>query len=82
MRVLLCFGLFIISASVFSKEDGTLKNFNKQMNHNIEEVLESNPQIYETRNIDRRPASVKVQDPDSIESLDEAQEQANSLKPW
>ncbi len=73
-----------MSFSLFAKNDANFKNFNKKMNQNIDEVLEQNPHLYETKPIGgRQPASVHMIDAeDSTDKLDDVVEQADTHTSW
>jgi len=77
--VLLC---LIFSSVLIARNDVDLSSFNKEMQQNMDEVIQDNPQIYETRNPGRTPASVEATEIDTTEQLDEFQEQASGQKSW
>lgn len=74
----------LITYSAFAKEAGSLKDFNKAVGENISDVLSENPQMYETKPVGRKPASVNrpIQDAKSVEKLDEVIEQADTHTSW
>ncbi len=69
---------------VFARRDVDLKTFSKKMNHNIDWVLEDNPEVYETKPIHRGPASVTPVENEekNRDKLDEIEEQANTHTKW
>lgn len=71
--------LTLCSATAFSK--GVI-DFNKELNQNIEQTLKDNPEVYETRKINRGPASVFPAEVEEFEKRreDEAQK-LNSIEP-
>ena len=79
--VLLC---LIFSTVLIARNDVDFSSFNKEMIHNMDEVIEDNPEIYETKNPGRVPASVKPNevDIDTTEKLDKFQEQVSGPKSW
>jgi hypothetical protein len=82
MKLLLVFTFLFGSFSLFAKKDIDFKSFNKQVNKNIDEVIQENPQLYETKELVRKPASVELVEPESTDKLDEIQEQADSHMGW
>jgi hypothetical protein len=70
------------TAMSWAKPDINFKSFNKTVNHNIDQTIQDNPQMYETKPISRRPASVKFIEPESTDKLDAIEEQADSHISW
>lgn len=51
--------MIVATTFAFAKRDVDMSKFNKELNKNIDTVIEHNPQMYETKTIQtRRPASV------------------------
>lgn len=77
-------GLLILSIAAIAKDEKKLKQFNKKLLGEMEQVLNDNPETYEKDvKIDRRsPASVVGKAQENIEILDEVEEQANTSKEW
>jgi hypothetical protein len=73
--VLLCL-IAILSVSIWARNDIDLSSFNKEMVKNIQEVLDENPQLYETKDPIRKPASVEPAHKVTTENLDDFEEQA------
>lgn len=82
MRFLLFISLLVCSSSGFSKSEANFKSFNKEMNKHLDEVIEENPQMYETKSMERKPASVKKVEPESTEKLDAIDEHADTHMGW
>ena len=75
-----CFSLPLLG---FSRPDIEFKNFQEKLNSNMHEVLEENPQMYEKKDIHRKPASVERYEEDkTIDKLDGIDEQADTHLSW
>ena len=82
MKKLLLLICLVFSTVLIARTDIDLSSFNKHMIQNMNEVIEDNPEIYETKNPGRVPASTKAVEIDTTDKLDEFQEQANGQKSW
>ena len=82
MKKLLLLICLVFSTVLIARTDIDLSSFNKHMLQNIDEVIEDNPEIYETKNPGRVPASTKAVEIDTADKLDEFQEQASGQKSW
>ena len=70
---------------VFAKESVDFNKFNKEMMKDITNVLHDNPELYETKPINRKPASVEEihkKKNETTEKLDRFSEQADGVKSW
>ena len=76
--------ILIASGITLAKKAVDFKTFNKAVGENISDTIESNPQMYETKPLDRKPASVEQVDPvlKSTDKLDEVVEQADTHTSW
>ena len=75
-----CFSLPLIG---LARPDIEFKNFQEKLNSNMQEVLEENPQMYEKKDIHRKPASVeKFEEDKTINKLDGIDEQADTHLSW
>jgi hypothetical protein len=85
MKTLITFiALFTIlfSLNLLAKKDVSLKSFNKEMQKNMNEVIQDNPQMYETKPIRMNRAPASVSPVETTQKLDEVEEQADSPKDW
>ena len=82
MKKLLLLVCLVFSTVLIARTDIDLSSFNKHMLQNIDEVIEDNPEIYETKNPGRVPASTKPVEIDTTDKLDKFLEQANGQKAW
>ncbi len=84
MKVLLIAFILAFSTVLLAKRDVDFDSFNKEMMENIQEVIDENPQMYETRPVGRKPASVEPVDEEEniTEKLDEVNEQADGVGTW
>lgn len=84
MRGLSLIGLLVMIHFVYAEDKKSLKDFNKAVNKNISEVIEHNPQMYETKSLGRKPASIDTPSKESpaVEKLDEFDEQADTHTSW
>jgi len=58
-KFIIFIALIIVTTLAFAKNDVDLSKFNKELNKNMNQVIEHNPQMYETKNIQtRKPASI------------------------
>lgn len=79
MKRFLTLALLILCNSTFAQsKDVDLKGFNKDLNRNIYDTLDNNPQMYEKKPIRRGPASIAEPIPveQTNEKLDEFDRQA------
>mgnify|MGYP003682945181 FL=1 len=76
--------LLASSTMAFAKSEQKFNKFNKQMMNNISTVLKDNPELYETKSISRKPASVSPTElqKDTTQKLDKFDEQADGTKSW
>ncbi|MBD66593.1 MAG: hypothetical protein CME62_15380 [Halobacteriovoraceae bacterium] len=83
LLVIICMG--VVFSTVLVAKDVDLSTFNKHMATHMDEVIEHNPEMYDTQNIGRKPASV-MQEPAPVEEttdkLDKFERQANGPKNW
>ena len=84
MKVFLLLFLSALVSVSFAKNDADFKNFNKKMTQKIQQVLDENPHLYETKPINRGPASVQpsAQNEEPIQKLDDVEEQADTHINW
>ena len=79
---LYCLLFLFFSVSCFGKEI-SLSEFNKKLQSNFSEVLDSNPQMYEQKSLSRKPASVEFENSETVtEKLDKFEEQIDGQKSW
>jgi hypothetical protein len=58
-KFIILIALIVVTTLAFAKSDVDLSKFNKELNKNMDQVIEHNPQMYETKFIQtRKPASV------------------------
>jgi hypothetical protein len=74
MKTILVFFVFMLSVSLWARNDIDLSSFNKEFSRNMQEVLDDNPQIYEKKG--RAPASIESDTKKVSEQLDDFDEQA------
>ena len=75
--------LFLCVSYTGLTKEVDLQQFNQQLHKNMQQVIEDNPQMYETRKPGRAPASVTPVIPESpTEQLDEVEEQADTHTSW
>ena len=72
----------IISSIAFAKRDVDLGAFSMEFNKNIDEVLEDNPEVYETKPVQIKRGPASVTPIETIEKLDQVEEQADGFKDW
>lgn len=75
------FILLFLSATVFAK-NVNFEEFNKEVISEIDSVIEHNPELYNTKNLGRTPASVQPKTSSASNKLDEIEEQASGQKSW
>mgnify|MGYP001303290831 CR=1 FL=1 len=76
------FFCFMLVSSVSYAKNVDFTQFNSRMNENLNEVIEDNPQMYETKSLGRTPASVTPVKETSTDKLDNVDEQANTHNDW
>ncbi len=97
MQFISIISLLLLSLSVFPNEHEYINDheyidefekFNQEMNQNIEQVVEDNPQLYETEPLEAKPKKALdedeslIQEEQNIENLDEIDEQGNTSTFW
>jgi len=82
MKLILPAMMLLACTFAYAKKDRQFKNFNKEMMENISTVLKDNPELYETKDIHRKPASVSPVEEVTTEKLDQIEEQADGRKSW
>ena len=88
MKVILFSTILIFSSVSFAKSKANFKSFNKAVSENISETIDQNPQMYETKPLNRGPASASpaiIQNDSEMKStdkLDAVEEQADTHISW
>ncbi len=82
MKFILLFICLLSATSLWGKPGVDFKSFSKSVNQNIDQTIQNNPQLYETRPVNREPASLKKIDDESTEKLDAIDEHADSHMAW
>ena len=68
-KLIVIIALVTFASLSFAKKDVDLSKFNKELNSNIETVIQNNPHIYESeKSSSRAPASVESIDEDQKDS--------------
>ena len=88
MKAIIFSLIFIGSGLTLAKKAVDLRSFNEAVGEDISEVISENPQMYETKEINRKPASKSKQFNENIndlsgtDKLDAVDEQANTHTSW
>jgi hypothetical protein len=75
-KIIIFIALIVFTTLAFAKtSDVNLSKFNKELNKNMDQVIEHNPQMYETKSIQtRKPASVverHIENEDAKEEIEQ-----------
>lgn len=72
----------LLSMNLMAKKSVDLGIFNKEINKNMNEVIQDNPQLYETKPVRMNRAPASVSPVETTEKLDKFEEQADGHKDW
>ena len=75
-KIIIFIALIVVTTFAFAKTDDVdLSKFNKELNKNMDQVIEHNPQMYETKSIQtRKPASVVERHIESEDAKEEIEQ--------
>jgi len=75
-KIIIFIALIVVTTLAFAKtSDVDLSKFNKELNKNMDQVIEHNPQMYETKSIQtRKPASVVERHIESEDAKEEIEQ--------